>query len=101
MMNDTRDYPDRPICGVGIVVFFQQKVLPSAGITPTSGRVEHPGGKQILGETLQQAARREVQEETGLRLGPQMLVDLVDLIFKDSQQNIQYHYSLIEWTGEL
>jgi ADP-ribose pyrophosphatase YjhB (NUDIX family) len=29
-----------------------------------------------------------------------MLVDVVDSIFKDSQGQIQYHYSLVEWTGE-
>ena len=101
MMNDTRDYPDRPICGVGIVVFHQQKVLLiRRGKPPRQGEWSIPGGKQKLGETLQQAARREVQEETGLKLGPLMLVDVVDSIFKDSQKQIQYHYSLIEWTGE-
>ena len=100
-MNDTRDYPDRPICGVGIVVFHQQKVLLiRRGKPPRQGEWSIPGGKQKLGETLQQAARREVQEETGLKLGPLMLVDVVDSIFKDSQGQIQYHYSLVEWTGE-
>ena len=85
-MNDTRDYPDRPICGVGIVVFHQQKVLLiRRGKPPRQGEWSIPGGKQKLGETFQQAARREVQEETGLKLGPLMLVDVVDSIFKDSQ----------------
>ena len=101
MMIDTRDYPDRPICGVGIVVFHQQKVLLiRRGKPPRKGEWSIPGGKQKLGETLQQAARREVQVETGLKLGPLMLVDVVDSIFKDSQVQIQYHYSLVEWTGE-
>ena len=100
-MNDSRDYPDRPICGVGIVVFHQQKVLLiRRGKPPRQGEWSIPGGKQKLGETLQQAARREVQEETGLKLGPLMLVDVVDSILKDSQGQIQYHYSLVEWTGE-
>ena len=100
-MNDSRDYPDRPICGVGIVVFFQQKVLLiRRGKPPRQGGWSIPGGKQKLGETLQKAARREVQEETGLKLGPLMLVDVVDSILKDSQGQIQYHCSLVEWTGE-
>ena len=69
-MNDTRDYPDRPICGVGIVVIHQQKVLLiRRGKPPRQGEWSIPVGKQKLGETLQQAARREVQEETGLKLG--------------------------------
>ena len=68
-MNDTRDYPARPICGVGIVVFDQQKVLLiRRGKPPRQGEWSIPGGKQKLGETLQQAARREVKEETGLKL---------------------------------
>ena len=100
-MNDTRDYPDRPICGVGIIVFHQQKVLLiRRGKPPRQGEWSIPGGKQKLGETLRQAARREVKEETGLKLGPLMLVDVVDSIFKDLQKQIQYHYSLVEWTGE-
>ena len=100
-MNDSRDYPDRPICGVGIVVFHLQKVLLiRRGKPPRQGEWSIPGGKQKLGETLQQAARREVQEETGLKLGPLMLVDVVDSILKDSQGQFQYHYSLVEWTGE-
>ena len=99
-MNDSRDYPDRPICGVGIVVFHQQKVLLiRRGKPPRQGEWSIPGGKQKLGETLQQAARREVQEETGLKLGPLMLVDVVDSILKDSQGQIQYHYSLLSGPG--
>ncbi|MEC7630585.1 MAG: NUDIX domain-containing protein, partial [SAR324 cluster bacterium] len=91
MMNDSCDYPDRPICGVGIVVFHLQKVLLiRRGKPPRQGEWSIPGGKQKLGETLQQAARREVQEETGLKLGPLMLVDVVDSILKDSQGQIQY-----------
>ena len=74
-MNDTRDYPDRPICGVGIVVFHLQKVLLiRRGKPPRQGEWSIPGGKQKLGETLQQAARREVEEETGLKLGQLMLI---------------------------
>ena len=101
IMSESREYPSRPICGVGIVVFDQQKVLLiRRGKPPRQGDWSIPGGKQKLGETLQEAARREVQEETGIEIGPLKLVDVVDSIFKDSQQRIQYHYCLIDWMGE-
>ena len=100
-MSESREYPSRPICGVGIVVFHHQKVLLiRRGKPPRQGDWSIPGGKQKLGETIREAARREVQEETGIEIGPLKLVDVVDSIFKDSQQRIQYHYSLIDWMGE-
>ena len=100
-MSESREYPIRPICGVGIVVFDQQKVLLiRRGKPPRKGDWSIPGGKQQLGETLQEAAQREVQEETGIKIGPLKLIDVVDSIFKDSQERIQYHYSLIDWMGE-
>ncbi|MDP6639254.1 MAG: NUDIX hydrolase [SAR324 cluster bacterium] len=100
-MSESREYPSRPICGVGIVVFDRHKVLLiRRGKPPRQGDWSIPGGKQKLGETLQEAARREVQEETGIEIGPLKLVDVVDSIFKDSQERIQYQYSLIDWMGE-
>ena len=100
-MRVSREYPSLPICGVGIVVFQHQKVLLiRRGKPPLQGDWSIPGGKQKLGETLQEAARREVQEETGIEIGPLKLVDVVDSIIKDSQQRIKYHYSLIDWMGE-
>ena len=100
-MSESREYPSRPICGVGIVVFDQHKgLLIRRGKPPRQGNWSIPGGKQKLGETLQEAAWREVQEETGIEIGPLKLVDVVDSIFKDSQERIQYHYSLIDWMGE-
>ena len=100
-MNESRDYPKSPICGVGIVVFYHQTVLLiRRGKPPRQGHWSIPGGKQKLGETLQEAAHREVREETGIISGPLTLVDVVDSIIKDTEQKIQYHYSLIDWMGE-
>ena len=100
-MNESRDYPSRPICGVGIVVFDHENVLlVRRANPPREGHWSIPGGKQQLGETIQEAAHREVQEETGIILGQLTLVDVVDSIIKDTEQKIQYHYSLIDWMGE-
>ena len=59
IMSESREYPSQPICGVGIVVFDQHKVLLiRRGKPPLQGNWSIPGGKQKLGETLQEAARR-------------------------------------------
>ena len=58
-----RDYPDRPIAGVGVVVFRGDKVLLiRRGTPPRIGQWSLPGGAQELGETVEQAARRELRE---------------------------------------
>ena len=101
-MSSRREYPVNPIVGVGIVLFHSGKVLLiRRGKPPRKGHWSIPGGKQKLGETLEEAARREVLEETGLEMGPLKLIDVVDSITFDEQDRILYHYSLVEWVGEL
>src|SRR5215472_17118768 len=66
-----REYPTRPIVGIGIVVIRDDSVLlVRRGKSPNIGAWTLPGGAQELGETTEQAARRELLEETGLEVGP-------------------------------
>ena len=61
------DYPNRPLIGVGVVVFKDDKVLLiRRGKPPREGTWSLPGGRQRLGERVAEAARREVAEEAGL-----------------------------------
>ena len=63
---------------------------------PRTGEWSLPGGLQKLGETVAEAARREVLEETGLTIRVLGLADVVDLIEPDDDAGIRYHYTLVD-----
>jgi 8-oxo-dGTP diphosphatase len=80
----SREYPDRPIAGVGVVVLRDDQVLMiRRGREPRMGQWSIPGGKQELGETWQETAVREVREETGVEIDVIGIVDVVDAIIRD------------------
>ena len=96
----TRDYPERPIVGVGVVIWRDDQVLLiRRGKPPRQGEWSLPGGAQKLGETLKEAAHREVREETGLEISIVGLVDAVDAIFTDGEDRVQNHYTLIDYVA--
>jgi len=93
-----REYPTRPIVGIGIVVLKDDCVLlVRRGKPPGVGSWTLPGGAQDLGETCEQAARRELAEETGLSVGAMHLAANVDSIRRDDAGRIQYHYTIIDY----
>ncbi|WP_299395766.1 NUDIX hydrolase [Pelagibius sp.] len=98
------DYPNRPLIGVGVVVFKADRVLLiRRGKPPREGQWSLPGGRQRLGERIEAAARREVREEAGIEIAVGPLVDVVDSITRDDNGAVQYHYTLVdllaEWRG--
>ena len=63
----TRRYPRHPLPGVGALIFRRGSVLlVERGREPLKGYWSLPGGLVETGEKLEDAIRREVQEETGL-----------------------------------
>ena len=95
-----RRYPTRPIVGVGTVVLDGDMVLMiQRGKPPRQGSWSLPGGAQELGETIHEAARREVREETGLEIEILGLIDVVDSVRPDADDKIEYHYTLIDMAG--
>ena len=95
-----RRYPTRPIVGVGTVVLDGNMVLMvQRGKPPRQGSWSLPGGAQELGETIHEAARREVREETGLEIEIFGLIDVVDSVRPDADDKIEYHYTLIDMAG--
>jgi ADP-ribose pyrophosphatase YjhB (NUDIX family) len=101
----SREYPARPIVGIGIVVLKPptEVLLIRRGRAPMLGRWGLPGGAQELGETAEDAARRELLEETGLRVGALTLAGNVDSIDHDEAGRIRYHYTILDfaalWSG--
>lgn len=96
-----REYPDRPWVGVGIVVWQEDKVLlVRRAKPPRLGEWSIPGGAQSLGETIFEAAIREVREETGVDVRPTAIVTVVDSVIRDAGNRTQFHYTLVEISAE-
>ncbi len=93
-----REYPERPIVGVGAVVLDGSRVvLVKRANEPLKGEWSLPGGAVDVGETLEQAIRREVREETGLDVEVGPIVDVLDRIRHDADGRIKFHYVLVEF----
>lgn len=92
-----REYPERPLVGVGVVVLKDDKVLLiKRGKPPRQGQWSLPGGLQEVGETVFAAARREVREECSIEIEPLEVVEVVDAITPDDQGKIRFHYTLVD-----
>ncbi len=93
-----RDYPDRPIIGVGAVIIENGRALVvRRGTEPLKGQWSVPGGVLELGETLRQGAEREAKEETGLEVEAGEVLEVVDRIMRDPEHKVQYHYVLVDF----
>lgn len=93
-----REYPDRPIVGVGAVIVDQGRVLLSRrGSAPLKGQWSLPGGVVELGETLRAAVERESLEETGLIVEAREVLEVFDRIIPGSDGRTQFHYVLVDF----
>lgn len=95
-----REFPQAPLVGVGAVVLRGDDVLLiRRAKPPRAGEWSLPGGLQKLGETVFEAAAREVQEETGVTAEPLAILDVVDLIEYEGDRadgRVRWHYTLID-----
>ena len=93
-----REYPDRPVVGVGgVVVDGDRVLLVRRGHEPLKGEWSIPGGAVELAETLVDACAREVREETGIEVDVGPIVDVFDRIRADADGRTVYHYVLVDF----
>jgi len=93
--------PAAPQVGVGAVVFHNGAVLlVQRRNPPCADEWAIPGGKVRLGETLQQAAEREILEETGIHIKAGEPVYAFDLIENDAAGQVRWHYAIIDLQAE-
>ncbi len=94
----TREFPKKPIFGVGAVIIRGDEVLLiKRGRAPLQGHWSLPGGAQKVGETVNQALVRETFEETGLAVAPGRLIALVDIIERDDAGAVRHHYTVADY----
>ncbi len=97
-----REYHDHPLIGVGILVIENGKILLiKRGNEPNKGLWSIPGGLVRLGESPEEAAIREFKEETGLNAIIEKLLGVFNIIIKDNEGKIKYHYIVIDYLGKV
>lgn len=95
-----REYPAAPLVAAAVVLLDGDRVLLiRRGRPPAEGQWSVPGGGVEAGETLAEAARRELREETGLdcEIGP--IVEVVERITRDETGRARFHYVIVDVLG--
>jgi len=91
------EYPDKPRVAVGAVVMHAGRVLVvERGNPPAEGVWALPGGSVELGETLAEAAEREVLEETGIVVRAGAVVHAFDAVVRDDDARVRFHYVIVD-----
>ena len=100
-MTGSREYPERPVVGVGGVVIAEGRaLLIRRGHPPLEGEWSIPGGTLEVGETLLDAVRRELAEETGIEVRVGELIEAFERIFPDGEGQPKYHFVILDYLCE-
>ena len=87
-----------PIPAVSVALVRGERVLlVKRGMAPSRGLYAFPGGRVEPGETLEQAARRELFEETGLQAGP--LSPVIELLIGGAKGDAPVSFRLQVFSG--
>lgn len=107
-MTSSREYPERPIVGVGgVIIENGRALLIRRGSEPLRGEWSIPGGTLELGESLQEGVARELREETGLDVCVLELIEVFDRIFSDEIAKTteqghrpRFHFVIVDYLCE-
>jgi len=94
-----REYPSHPFVGIGGFIHDEhgRVLMVKRRFEPNKGRWSLPGGLVEAGETLEQAAKREVREELGLEVAIEGLMQVADEVIRDDAGRVKYHFVLIDY----
>jgi 8-oxo-dGTP diphosphatase len=90
-------FPSQPVLGIGAVIVKDGKaIIVKRANDPYRGQWSIPGGRVELGETLAEAVRREMREETGLevRVGP--VIEVFERVDREGDR-ILYHFVVVDY----
>ena len=107
-MKTSREYPERPIVGIGGVLIHEDRaLLIRRGTEPLLGHWSIPGGSLEVGETLEQGVVRELLEETGVEVRVRELIEVFERIDAtvptrkvDGQLRPRYHFVIVDYLCE-
>ncbi|MDR3722807.1 MAG: NUDIX hydrolase [Candidatus Acidoferrales bacterium] len=97
-MSDDREYPERPMVGVGgVVISNGRALLIRRGGPPLEGQWSIPGGMLEVGETLLEGVRRELLEETGIEVRVGEMIEVFERINLDGGGKTKYHFVVLDY----
>ena len=100
-MPNHRQYPERPVVGVGgVVISGGRALLVRRGRPPLEGEWSIPGGMLEIGETLIEGVQRELAEETGIEVRVAGLIEVFERISLDAAGRPQYHFVVLDYFCE-
>jgi ADP-ribose pyrophosphatase len=96
-----REYPPQPLVGVSVLISNKEGeiLLVKRRNEPGRNLWSIPGGLIELGEPIKKAAEREAEEETGLKIKIKKLLDVLDVIVRNENNKIKFHYVLIVFSA--
>lgn len=99
-MSSDRAYPVRPLLAASLAVFRDNRVLLAQRfVPPLENRFTLPGGLVEVGETLEAAALREMEEEVGVVARIIGFNRHVEVIERDAQGLVKHHYVIASFVG--
>ena len=103
-----REYPERPVVGIGgVIIEDGRALLIRRGTEPLLGHWSIPGGTLEIGEFLQQGVARELLEETNLEVRVLDVIEVFDRIFpaeppgpNGPTRGPKFHFVIVDYLCE-